>query len=418
MKRKLLYPFLIILSVLLLVIAYCKKEAVVPAVTTNKYVHDITDATATGGGTVTGDGGAEVTERGVCWSPTANPTISLTTRTFDGGGIGVFASIITGLTAATTYHVRAYATNSAGVAYGADVTFSTIQEHSPAVTTSPISTFSSKAALAGGIVTDNGGASYINAGVCWNKTPGPTILDSAIIVTSLTTNYSCVITGLTASTLYYSRAFVFNQVDTAYGEQVSFTTLPDVTDIEGKDYGIVNIGTQVWMTNNLSTTKYNDGSPIPLVTDQTAWNSLTTPGYCWYKNDIATYKITNGALYNWHAVSTGKLCPAGWHVPTDEEWTTLTTFLGGASIAGGKMQSNINVSDNSLFWAVPCGIRDTINGFVDPVSGCGISNYDYWWSSASSSISAAWSRWLSNSQELFRAEFSKRNGFSVRCLKN
>ena len=100
-----------------------------------------------------------------------------------------------------------------------------------------------------------------------------------------------------------------------------------ITDKDGNVYTSVTIGTQVWMKENLKTTKYNDGTAIPLVTDGAAWESLTTPGYCWYNNDAATYKATYGALYNRYTANSGKLCPAGWHVPADSEWTTLTDYL-------------------------------------------------------------------------------------------
>ena len=97
------------------------------------------------------------------------------------------------------------------------------------------------------------------------------------------------------------------------------------------------------MAENLKTTKYRDGTSIPLVTENTAWLNLTTPGYCWYNNDAAHYKSTYGALYNWYVLNAGSngwknVCPTGWHVPTDAEWTTLTTYLGGESIAGGKLK--------------------------------------------------------------------------------
>jgi len=116
------------------------------------------------------------------------------------------------------------------------------------------------------------------------------------------------------------------------------TTAGKVTDIDGNVYDTVKIGTQIWIIENLKTTKYNDGTSIPMVTDSAAWINLTTPGYCWHKNTSASYKNTYGALYNWYAVNTGKLAPKGWHVPSDAEWTTLITYLGGDSIAGGKMK--------------------------------------------------------------------------------
>src|SRR5674476_633708 len=112
-----------------------------------------------------------------------------------------------------------------------------------------------------------------------------------------------------------------------------------VTDIEGNVYHTVKIGTQTWMVENLKTTKYKDGTAIPLVTDNKVWINLPTPAYCWYDNDATTYKNTYGALYNWYAVNTGKLAPTGWHIPTDAEWTTLQNYVGGELVAGDKMKA-------------------------------------------------------------------------------
>ncbi|MBU3714493.1 MAG: hypothetical protein FGM46_06040, partial [Ferruginibacter sp.] len=149
---------------------------------------------------------------------------------------------------------------------------------------------------------------------------------------------------------------------TAYGNEVSFTTpVPSVTDIDGNVYPIVTIGTQIWMAENLRTTKYRDGSNIPLVTDNTQWasnwnnqNPLQQPMMCWYNNDKTTY-VNNkmGALYNWYAINPAtngnkNVCPVGWHVPTDAEWTTLTDFLGSTSVAGGKMKST-----GTQYWLSP-----------------------------------------------------------------
>ena len=99
-----------------------------------------------------------------------------------------------------------------------------------------------------------------------------------------------------------------------------------VKDGDGNTYSTVTIGTQIWLGENLKTTKYNDKTEIPLVTDDTEWEGLTTPGYCWYNNN-SSYKNTYGALYNWYAVNTGKLCPSGWHVPSNTEWTALEDYL-------------------------------------------------------------------------------------------
>ena len=120
-----------------------------------------------------------------------------------------------------------------------------------------------------------------------------------------------------------------------------------IADIDGNIYNTVIIGTQVWMKENLKATKLNDGTNILLETDNATWISLTDPAYCWYNNDASSYKNTYGALYNWFTVETGKLCPTGWHVPSDAEWFTLIDFLGGESVAGGKLKEIGNTHWNS-----------------------------------------------------------------------
>ncbi len=132
-------------------------------------------------------------------------------------------------------------------------------------------------------------------------------------------------TGLIPGTKYYVRAYAKNSAWTVYGEEVIFNT--KVADVEGNLYSTVTIGTQVWMAENLRTTKLNDNTPIPNVTGDTDWINLSTPAYCWLRNEIQ-YKDVYGALYNWYTVSTGNLCPTGWHVPTDEEYKILELSLG------------------------------------------------------------------------------------------
>ncbi len=150
-------------------------------------------------------------------------------------------------------------------------------------------------------------------------------------------HFHSTLTGLNSGTTYYVRAFATNSEGTAYGNEISFTTPECIDqpclDIDGNIYKTVQIGTQTWMAENLKTTRYNDGSPIILgnggPAGYTKWFDLQEGAYCWYDNDAKTYKDAYGAIYNWHAVGTGKLCPTGWHVPTYSEWTTLITFLGG-----------------------------------------------------------------------------------------
>jgi uncharacterized protein (TIGR02145 family) len=196
-----------------------------------------------------------------------------------------------------------------------------------------------------------------------------------------------------------------------------------IIDEDGNVYTSLTIGSQVWMIENLKTTKFNDNTTIPYVTDSTDWSNLTTPGYCWYANDASTYKATYGALYNWYAVNTGKLCPTGWHVPTDTEWTTLTTYLGGESIAGGKLKEtvsthwripNAGATNESGFTALPGGHRD-INGTFSVIGDDG-----YWWSVTEyGSTGKVWYRNMNyNYAGVVRVSNNKKNGHSVRCLKD
>ena len=194
-----------------------------------------------------------------------------------------------------------------------------------------------------------------------------------------------------------------------------------VTDIDGNVYNTVQIGTQVWMAENLKTTRYSDGTPIPLVTDSASWVNYTTGGYCWYNDSIA-YGNTYGALYNWYAVNTGKLAPTGWHVPTDSEWTVLTTFLGGASVAGGALKAT-----STTYWQSPNTGATNSSGFSALPGGCrfyfgSFNNVGYsglWWSSTASDATSSWYRtMLYDFAVVNRINYYNASGFSVRCVKN
>ena len=302
--------------------------AVAPTVTTTT-VTGIATTSATTGGNVTNDGGAAVMARGVVYSTTANPTIDLTTKTVDGAGAGTFESSITGLTANTTYYVRAYATNSVG---------------------------------------------------------------------------------------------------TSYGAEFSFTTLPPVTPI-----ATVTIGLQTWTSQNLDVSTYRDGTPIPQVTDQTQWDALQTGAWCYYANETANGTIY-GKLYNWYAVAgihdtdpmtpNKTLAPAGYHIPTDAEWTTLYNSLGGISVAGGRMKTtgttlwqspNTDASNSSGFSGLPGGQRtDIILSYIS------LGETANWWSASETSpVGKAWAYGLNYRFGMaFRGDYYPSLGFSVRCLRD
>ena len=199
-------------------------------------------------------------------------------------------------------------------------------------------------------------------------------------------------------------------------------TYGTVTDVDGNTYKTIQIGTQTWMAENLKTTKYRNGTPIPNVTDNTQWQNNTNGAYCSYENN-ASNDCPYGKLYNWYAVTnTNQLCPTGWHVPTNAEWTTLTTFLGGESVAGGKMKStgtqywitpNTGATNSSGWSGLPGGDRDP-NGRFDKIGLEG-----YWWSSTKREVSSIWIRGLVYGIDAAGIGYlDSWSGFSVRCLKD
>jgi len=331
------------------------------------------------------------------------------------------------LTANTTYFVRTYATNSAGTVYGNEISFRTLA-NLPTIMTTAISSISSTSATGGGNVTDDGRASILARGVCWGTITAPTITNSNTSDGYSTGAFTSLLTSLIAGTIYYVRAYATNIAGTAYGNEISFTTTSTsgitITDVDGNTYSTVIIGTQRWMKENLKTTKFNDGTAMLPVTDYSAWLGLTTPAYCWYNNDASTYKDTYGALYNWYAVNTGKLCPSGWHVPNINELTTLIEYLGGENVTGGKLKEtgtihwrspNTGATNSSGFTALPGGSRTSTS--LTPFGSVGYTGY--WWCSTEVSFNASWIYALySDAITISKISDYKLLGLSVRCLKD
>jgi len=246
-------------------------------------------------------------------------------------------------------------------------------------------------------------------------------------------SFKATLTNLKPNTKYHYRINSVNVTGIGNGADVSFTTSdttkviisfnPDliydsIYDSEGNKYRTIQIGTQTWTAENLKSTKFNDDTDIPFVLDVSAWASLTTPGYCWFNNDSVGY----GAIYNWYTVETGKLCPQGWHVPSDDEWTILTDYLGGKSVAGGKLKEtgtshwqspNTGATNESGFTGLPTGYRNFSGSFNS------ISSYGFWWCSTDWSSTGAWYRdvyYGYNSVD--RSNTNKKSGATVRCVKD
>ena len=205
-------------------------SAIIPTVTTTAATN-ITTTSATGNGNITALGSPNPTQHGICWGTSLNPTVALSTKTEQGekSTTGAFTSSITGLSAGTTYHVRAYATNSAGTAYGNDVTFTTSSITPPTVTTSAVSSITASTATSGGDVTSEGSASVTAKGICWSTSSNPTISDSKTPNGTGIGSFTSAISGLSASTTYYVRAYATNSEGTVYGNEVSFTTAVPTT---------------------------------------------------------------------------------------------------------------------------------------------------------------------------------------------
>ena len=238
----------------------------VPTVTTTAATA-VTSSSAVSGGNVTNTGGDAVTARGVCWSTSQNPTIT-NSHTIDGSGSGAYSSNITGLTASTTYYVRAYATNISGTAYGNQISFTTSAAVTlPSLTTAGISSISSNSAVSGGTISSDGGASVTARGVCWSTSQNPTISNAHTTDGTGTGTFTSNITGLNASTTYYVRAYATNSAGTAYGDQKSFTTSSSAT---------VPSVTTASVTNITSTTAISGGNVT-----STGGAAVTLRGVCW-----------------------------------------------------------------------------------------------------------------------------------------
>ena len=231
--------------------------------------------------------------------------------------------------------------------------------------------------------------------------------------------------GLFPEAVYHYRIKVVNSSGTYYGDDQTFRThnTLTLTDADNNTYSTTTIGSQVWMTGNLKTARYNDGTAIPLVEDNMAWSQLSTPGYCWYENNPSANKDLYGALYNWHTVNSEKLCPAGWHVPDDQEWTTLFQYLG--QQAGSKLTEGGYDLPDPILYSDPLSLVEASNdsGFSAKWNGKRTGE-SYFYTGRCN----LWSRKENTSRDSFFVEIAdghsllitedKKSGLPVRCVKD
>jgi len=258
---------------------------VIPTLATTTAATSITQTSATSGGNITSDGGATVTERGICWSISSiTPTITDSKAT-SGSGTGSFSAGLTGLTVGTNYNVRSYATNSAGTAYGAYISFTTSPPTAPVMSSTTTATgIDYTYATSGGVISSDGGASITAKGVCWSTSQNPTIANSKTIDGTGTSNFNSSITGLNYSTTYWVRAYATNSQGTSYATQISFTTLAAQ---------IPSVAPTTAVTNITSTTATSGGN----ITSGNG-STATARGVCWSTSSnptIANSKTVDGS---------------------------------------------------------------------------------------------------------------------------
>jgi uncharacterized protein (TIGR02145 family) len=291
----------------------------------------------------------------------------------------------------------------------------------PNLITSPAYNTTQTTATSGATIVGEGVAPVTSRGVCWNTTGNnyPTIQDSRTLDGSGTSSFTSSVTGLLPGTVYYMRSYAINSDGIAYGTLEVFTT--KIADADGNIYNTILLNDNIWMVENLKTTRFSDGAVIPLVTESTVWSALSAPGFCYYNNDELTNKALYGGLYNWHAVNSEKICPINWHVASDNEWIAFTNFMAGEVVAGGRLKEagtahwlspNSGATNDKGFTALPGGSRDSNGTFSN------IGRDGNWWSSTQYDITNAWYRNMNyNVNSIDRRSLNKSNGLSVRCIK-
>ncbi len=393
-------------------------------------VTQYTAVSAVSGGDVTSDGSLQVISKGVCWDITPYPVLT-DFSTIDGEGLGSFVSNLSNLSPNTTYYVRAYATNSHDTAYGDFTSFTTL-DGILSLTTYQIENITTNSASSGADIGSDEGLTVSSHGVCWNISKNPTIEDDTTNDGVGTGSFNSVIKGLEMSTTYYVRAYAINDLGASYGNERSFVT-SFIDDRDSRIYKCVQIGEKIWMAENLAF--------LPAVSPPSyeSWDSPVYYVYDYIGTNVSEAKNTEnyimyGVLYNWPAAMDGGLssnlnpsgvqgiCPAGWHLPSDAEWTELSDFLGGTAVAGGKMKEtgydhwsspNAAATNSSGFSALPGGLRGEDGPFTE------IQITGGWWSATSYNSEVAWRHLLQSCcGDIQRGTNTFEDGYSVRCVKD
>ena len=291
----------------------------------------------------------------------------------------------------------------------------------PQLTTRYISSITQREAMSGGAISFDGGSAILAKGIVWSKNREPNIsMSTKTNEGGNSSNYISKLTNLTPDTRYYLRAYATNSVGTEYGQEQTFMTEKEAVVFSGSG----SIGSQVWQTKNLNVDRFRNGDPIPEAKTKEAWVAAgenRKPAWCYYENNASNGSIY-GKIYNCYAATDSRgICPSGWHLPSDKEWTALTNYLG-KNVAGGKMKSigniywqatNEGATNESGFFALPGGYRDNNGSFYS------IRYEAFFWSATVVGGSSAWSRTLYSGTSFVAATTAnKSSGASVRCLRD
>jgi len=431
MNRMFALKAFIIQAIILFLTVSCDKEVRIPIIGRTA-ISDRKTHEAIAESWIFHDGNAAIKECGFCWNTKGDPTMDdfcveaeLTYMKL--------SAVIKGLSEGTTYYIRSYAINRAGVSYGEVRSFTTISYRLPVVNSPYIQDVSHDMVVCGGArIVDDNTDNIISKGICWSTIKNPTVNDSK---TELGGGYGYIgatIEGLMPGTVYYFRAYAVNAAGTAYSGNAAARTFDGfMTDYEGNIYSTVRLGNQEWINRNLRTAYFSNGDkisttyPPDLNTEQEE-----NPLYQWAfkgEEEPAHLIIGRGRLYTWFTASDNRnLCPAGWHLPTLDEWNELIVHLGGETLSSGDLRECFNFHwnpDHPLFPGRDEGCFLPHQAGFREVNGLFLSGYSYgtyWWSATEESSGNAFAIFYgpSDLDKVKPYEKTKKYGFSVRCVKD
>lgn len=434
-KRLLIMKRLFVVAVITAITLCCTKED--PATTSTietVSITDITETSAVASGNIVDDGNSIISQIGVCWSEKGAPSLSdykteLNIKT------GNFTCTLTALNPNTKYYIRAYSLNAVGISYGNLLEFKTLPQE-PSILTKEVEYITPISAVSGGSVINSNNGQIDQKGVCWSTNTNPTISDSRTLDGNVIVDFVSSLTGTTPTskwlsprTKYYVRAYVIISEKVFYGNEVSFTTPegpPTVTDINGVIYRTVRIGNQIWMAENLKTTRYKNGQDINKVVPVYNYTKADKGVYCEYENKSSN-SAYYGFMYNFLAIADPRgICPEGWHLPTYSDMNTMINSLGGPFLAYPKVKDvglmhwkeNNFATNESGFTALPGGMFWSNGSF----SGIGEFCSGWWTADISPLTQTALCMYIYNREVevYFHSSFGKDKEYFnyVRCVKD